>query len=183
MSVRSALITGILVNPEFLEGVLNVKVATGNMVNIVLNSESTKLQPLPRNNKELNPWGIEYVPYESELVRFVDAVVDMAKKFGSKEQVTTEKDWELLDFIFKGWCILYPRTSKDFLDHMKEWRLRSNRLGIVRERGGAMMQHKFNVPMEIYSMIMAIFPNQEWDKKFVNKFASRFAQFRGSDRL
>lgn len=134
-------------------------------------------------DKEKNPWGIKNIPYDRPIVDFVDALVAIAKKNGSKDQVETSYDWNTLDFMYKGWKILYPKTSKEFEDHMREWRRYSNHLGISKEKGGAMLQHKFNLPMPLYQMIDAIFPKQKWDKKFVDEFARRFAMFAGSDNL
>lgn len=144
------------------------------------------IQPVKKFSKydppEKNPWGIDDVPYEKPLVDFVDALVALAKAKDAHRTIERDTDWEVLDFIMKGWLILYPVTAKEFLDHMKEWRRQSKRLGVSRE-GEAMLQHKFNVPRPVYDMIKAIYPDQIWDKKFVLKFANRYFALRGSDKL
>lgn len=129
-----------------------------------------------------NPWGLKQVPYEAPLVGFIDALIDLAKKNGSKERVSTSFDYKTLDFIMKGYEVLYPQESKEFYTYMKEWRRQSTHLGVSRE-GDAILQHKFNLPQKVHDLIRVIFPKQEWNKKFVNNFAKRYGQFAGSERL
>lgn len=134
-------------------------------------------------NPQYKHFGIDSVPYEGALVAFVDALVELAKKNGSKDQVETSFDWNTIDYMFKGWQTLYPNTMKDFLDHMAMWRSQSTKYGVSREKGGAMIQHKMELPRPIHDMMKIIFPKQKWDKKFTEKFANRYVKLRGTDQF
>ena len=118
------------------------------------------------------------VPYETELVQVVDAIIKLAK--GRGKRVTGEKDWDVIEKVIRMWQTLYPQESKFFYDSMKKWRVNSKPSGINREKGGAMIQHKLEVPQKLYQLIEAVYPDQKWDKRFVEKFAKRFELFAGN---
>ena len=129
-----------------------------------------------------NPWNLEKIPYERYLVEFTDSLIDIAKRNGSKSRVETSHDWKTLDYIYRGWRILFPQTSKEFEDHMKNWRLLATKGGLSKEKN-ALIQHKLEIPLPLYQMIKTIFPDQKWNKEFVKKFSQNFGSFRGSDKL
>lgn len=131
----------------------------------------------------LRHFGIDSVPYEYPLVEFVDKLIELAKKNGSTLRVETSLDWNTIDYMFKGFEILYPTSSKEFYAHMAEWRRQSSRYGVSKEKGGAMVQHKMEIPMPVHQMMKIIFPLQVWDKKFAERFANRYAGLRGSDKI
>jgi len=138
-----------------------------------------------KNNqpKKFNPnEGIVYVPFERELVKFVDAIIEQRIKLGRPTQITKNSHWQLVELILRGWCALYPEYANRFFDHMKRVRNNAKRLGVARE-GEAMIQHQVEVPQSLYQMIMTAFPNQKWDKKFVLKFARRFSGFMAAHKL
>ena len=121
---------------------------------------------------------IQQVPYEGFLVQTIDALVKLAKPCG--KIIKTEYDWTVLEQTIRVWQTLYPQESEMFYKSMKKWWANTKRLGVSKEKGGAMVQHKLEVPQKLYQMIEAIFPNQKWDKKFVEKFAKRFRIFAGN---
>jgi len=121
---------------------------------------------------------IDQIPYESQLVSAVDALVKVAKPCG--KTVTKEYDWKVIEKIIKMWQVLYPEESEYFNKSMQTWRSHTKKSGIAKGKGGAMIQHKLEMPQKLHGLIMAIFPDQKWDKKFVNKFAKRFKLFAGN---
>lgn len=127
--------------------------------------------------------GIEWTPFEKELVFFIDNLLELHKRRGSPPQVSSETDWQTLEYILKGFETLYPQLSYDFYNNMREWRRLSSAHGISREKGGALIQHKLEVPEKVYNMIKIVFPQQKWDKKFSEKFARRFSSLTGTDAL
>jgi len=133
------------------------------------------------DSKDANPWGIEYVPYERYFVDFVDKLIEIANKNGSKDQVETSYDWETIEFIYRGFYIFYPKTAKDFEKHMAKVRLLSNKTATAREKGGAEIQLQIELPRPLYQMIKTIFDKQQWDKKFIRDFAKHFPQFKGGE--
>lgn len=137
--------------------------------------------PLGKLPPILKEGDIYHVPYERYLVEFVDSLIKLANKNESKSHVRREKDWETIAYMFKGFCVLYPQTAKSFLEHMKEVH-KASAHGIARE-GEGMIQHKLEVPRPFYEMFDAIFPDQEWDKKFCERFAQRMPMFAGGEKL
>lgn len=151
------------------------------LITVVDQASGTNVRK-PTKAEELNPWGLEEVPYERYMVEYVDKLIEVAKNNGSKGRVQTSLDWKTMEFIYKGWKVLYPKSSQEFESNMKLWRLRANDWGVSKEKGGAMIQHQLEVPMPLYQLIAAIFTDQTWDKKFVKSFARHFPQFMGSDK-
>lgn len=126
--------------------------------------------------------GIEYVPYETPIVKFVDYIIDKRIEMGRPTSITNERHWDLVSVIIKGWGDLYPEYANPFSDHMKTVRRHATRLGVSRE-GEAILQHQLEIPQSLYLLIKKAFPDQKWDKKFVSKFAQRFSGFMGADKL
>lgn len=124
---------------------------------------------------------MDYVPYEQELVGFVDAVVAMASRLKTNKYIQSENDWTVMEFLYKGWKALYPVQSNEFENHMAVIRAISNPMGVSREKGGATLQAQLEVPQKLHQMIAAFFPLQLWNKKFVAEFAHRFPQFKSSN--
>jgi hypothetical protein len=125
---------------------------------------------------------LNYVPYERDLVKFVDYIIDKRIALGRPTTITNEAHWDLIIFILRGWYALFPEYAGQFFKHMKEVRLRAKHLGVSRE-GEAMLQHLVEVPQSLYQMIDIAFPDQKWDKKFILKFAKRIPALAGADKL
>jgi hypothetical protein len=123
-----------------------------------------------------------YVPFEREIVTFTDKLIEIANKNKSQSSVTHESDWKTIEFMYRGFKILYPQSASDFEKEMQSIRnahqIRGNK-GISKERG-AMLQYMMSVPAPLYRMMRVIFSNQVWDRKFVNKWMSHFPQMRAS---
>lgn len=134
------------------------------------------------NMKNQNFTGIKFVPYEAPLVMATDKLLEYAKKNGSAECVTSEKDWETLEMIIRLWHTCYPEYAAQFFESMNLVRSHSNETGVARE-GEAMIQRQLEIPEKLISMIRVIFPVQKWDKKFVYKFAKRFSGFAAADKI
>lgn len=133
-------------------------------------------------NKDLNPFGIDYVPFETILVRFVDHILEERIKMGRPTHVTNDNHWGLIEFIIEGWSELYPEYSHDFIVHMKRVRLHANHLGVSRE-GEAIIQHQLEIPQKLFQLIMVAFPDQKWDREFNLQFAKHFPSLKGADKL
>jgi hypothetical protein len=124
---------------------------------------------------------IVQIPFERQMVEFVDNLVLIARKNGSSMFVKTSKDWDTIDFIYKGFAVLYPKTAEDFAKHMIVVHNATQfNHGIVKEKNGAMLEHILEIPAPLYKMIDVIFPMQKWDRKFANKFRSHFPLMAGS---
>lgn len=126
-----------------------------------------------------NPWGIKMIPYEKPIVDFVEALLDVAHRNNSRDYIQHAGDWKTMEFMYKGWAILYPKSAAEFDREMKSLRsLQKGRHAIARDKGGAIMQHKLKVPRPFYQMMTTIWRNQVFDEKFVNQFARYFPSFK-----
>lgn len=135
----------------------------------------------PINNIKDPNLNIKMEPFPRPMVEFVDNLMDYARKYSSMSDVTTQGDWDTLAFIYKGWKILYPQDAWNFEHDMMKVRKDTVKKGIVKE-GEAMMQHLMNIPGPLYHMIKTIFPNQKWNRKFINKLLFVFPQMRAYEK-
>lgn len=130
--------------------------------------------------KKFNPQeGIVQIPYEKEIVSFVDAVIDKNNKAGSHLFVQGSQDWDTIAFIYKGFSVLYPEDAADFEKHMHDVHQDTKWNHGISKEGDAMVEHILEIPMKLYKMIMAVFPDQKWDGKFARKFKGHFPQMAG----
>jgi hypothetical protein len=126
--------------------------------------------------------GIKQVPYDAPIVQFVDKLIELKQKNGRHGYVATEGDWETLEFLYKGWKILYPTAAFDFENDMKKIKKATIKNGIAKDKGGGIIQHIATVPQELYKMIQIVFPNQTWDHKFVIGLVKHMPIFRSYDK-
>lgn len=126
--------------------------------------------------------GIEMVPYEREFVKFADLVTEMVIANGRHATVEDEGDWKIINLLYKGWSIMYPHDVKDFERHMEDVRTHTFvEKGIIKE-GEAMMQYLMEVPKPLHDMVCAIYPLQQWDRKFVYGLLERFPGFKAYEK-
>jgi hypothetical protein len=121
-----------------------------------------------------------YVPFEKEIVNFTDKLVEIARKNNSNNSVTHENDWKTIEFMYRGFKILYPQDACDFEKEMERVRKQHSLQGNhgISSEGSAMLEYMMSVPAPLYRMMRVIFPTQIWDRKFVNKFTSHFPQMK-----
>jgi hypothetical protein len=115
-----------------------------------------------------------YVPFEKEIVGFTDKLIEIAHRNGSQDSVTHETDWKTIEFMYKGFKILYPKSARDFEKIMQMTRTATRFNKGISTEGSAKLQYMMEIPAPFYRMMKVIFPLQEWDRKFVNKFVSHF---------
>lgn len=125
-----------------------------------------------------DPSEIYHMPFERHLVEWTDSVVEMAKKLGCKKQIETEADWKVVEYIFKGWTVLFEADYKRFVDKMKFLRSELNNDQATAKEGGGRVQHQMEFPQTLYGLIDSIFPLQKWDTKFVREFANKIPDLR-----
>lgn len=118
---------------------------------------------------------IQMEPFPRITVELVDKMVEIAKKNESTSHVQTSGDWDTIINLYKLFKTFYPKTEADFIKQMKDFRKDEYAHGIGGDKG-ARIQHQMEVPKPLFSMIMAIFPDQQWDKKFVKDLAKVLPQ-------
>lgn len=144
-----------------------------------LDSPSSHLNK-PKVTKNNFLKGVKYVPYEGTLVSFVDRAVEMAHG-NTSHKIETESDWKVVEFLYKGFSILYPQDCQAFENYMHKVHLDSHdNRGISKGEHGAQLEHLLEIPEIFYKMIMVIFPEQKiQDKVFARKFMKRFKMVAG----
>lgn len=121
--------------------------------------------------------GITRVPYPKAVVEWIDKMLEFKKIHNCQNIVEGDSEWDLIDYLYKGWQIVYPDESSNFEQSMDFIRRHTVNKGIAKDKGEAMIQHQLEVPENFYKMFRVLFPYQNWDKKFVTKFINHFPQF------
>lgn len=127
--------------------------------------------------EDKNPWNLTQIPYERPIVGFIDALIEMANQNSSKDSIKWDKDWQTMEFLFKGFEALYPKTASDFYEHMANIRRHSKGVARVKD---ALIENKMEIPMPLFNMIKIIWKDQKFDKKFVEEFARRFPSLKST---
>lgn len=126
----------------------------------------------------------DYVPFEGEIVAAVDKILELCKQRGYPTEVKSDKDWEIVEFIFKIFATLYPEQYKSFVKNQK-WNKNNqkNQFASNSEKGGAQVRHLVEIPMVFYKLIVAAFPRQKInDKKFALEMGKRLPLMRWADK-
>lgn len=115
--------------------------------------------------------------FERRKVEQVDAIVRLAH--GERDLVSTESDWKVVEEIIKFFANEWPQEYREFKEVMPE---------IKQAKGEGYSQsreilHVGSVPPRLMKMIKAIFPSQQWDKKFTSKLVKKFPLFRVGESL
>lgn len=146
---------------------------------ITPNATIDPMKVIEENNPLLpDPSEIYYVPFEKHLVEWTDSVVEMAKKLDCGKQIETEADWKVIEYIFKGWTVLFEQDYKRFIDKMKFLKSSLSNDDATAKEGEGRVQHQMEFPMTLYKLIDSVFPLQKWDTKFVRKFANRMPELK-----
>jgi len=151
------------------------------MANIIRPKETWKnniIKPDPHlaayiYEKQVNPDHIIVLKqYERRLVDAVDRIIELAH--GNRETVRTEEDWKVVEELFKFFASEWPREYAEF----------KQSIGSIRDAKGEgysktrEIRHVGSLPPRFEKMIKVIFPYQQWDKEFVNKFVKKFPLFK-----
>lgn len=112
--------------------------------------------------------------FQREVVDAVDAIVELAH--GEREFVTTENDWKVFEELLKFWAKKWPDEYMEFKSVVSDIRATRNSGGYSQSKEikyvGALPSQRF------MKMVKVIFPAQQWDKKFTNKFVKKFPLFK-----
>lgn len=124
--------------------------------------------------KDSNPNApIVWRQFKKKHVDIIDHIVEISR--GEREDVKTIKDWEVVGELLKFFAEEWPHEFNPFKQQMAEIR-NSRRAGGYSETRE--IRYVAALPPRFERMIKAIFPNQQFDKKFVNKLANKFSVFR-----
>jgi hypothetical protein len=106
-------------------------------------------------------------------VEAVDRIVELAH--GYRSTITSNEDWRIVEELIKFFIYKWPDQWTEFkssLSDIKETR-RDGGYSESKE-----IKYVGSLPPKLMGLIKAIFPDQQWDKKFLNKFVNRFKLFK-----
>lgn len=123
--------------------------------------------------KETNPNSqIVLRQYERRIVERIDAIVELAH--GERDIISTASDWKVFEELLKFFASEWPDEFNEFQSTMKDIREIKGE-GYSRSRE---IKHVGSFPPKLMRITKAIFPSQQWDKKFTSKLVRRFPLFR-----
>ncbi len=111
--------------------------------------------------------------YQKHIVDAIDRIVEMAH--GQRESVTSENDWKVVEELLRFFARQWPNEFNNFKNAIPD--IRSSR----REKGyseSKEIMYIGSIPPRFMKLVKAIFPTQQWDKKFINKLVKRFPLFK-----
>ena len=117
--------------------------------------------------------------FNRKVVEDVDRIVELAH--GERDFIKSESDWKVMEGLLQFWASRWPDEYRSFKATVSDIRQTRSEDGYSESREikyvGALPSQRF------MKMIKAIFPAQQWDKKFVSKFVKRFPLFKVGDRI
>lgn len=127
--------------------------------------------------KETNPDAVIVLKqYEKRIVDRINHIVELAH--GERDTITSENDWkvfeELLVFFKEEWSNEFNQFRESASDIRQ-----AKGEGYSKSRE---ILHVGSIPPRLMKLVKAIFPSQQWDKKFVNKLVKRFPLFKVGGR-
>lgn len=111
--------------------------------------------------------------YQKKMVDRIDAIVELAH--GQRELVTSEHDWKIVEELMKFFAAEWPHEWSEFKTSIPDIRSSRNDKGYSESKE---IMYVGAIPPRLMKMIKAIFPMQQWDKKFTSKFVKRFKLFK-----
>ena len=124
--------------------------------------------------KTVNPDAVIVLKqYRRDVVDRVDRIIELAH--GQRDFVISENDWKIVEELFMFWANQWPNEYREFKSVVPD--IRSSR-----KDGGYSQSKEIKyvgaIPPRFMKMIKAIFPAQQWDKKFINKFVNKYPLFK-----
>ena len=112
--------------------------------------------------------------YKRDVVESVDSIIELAH--GQRDYVKSDSDWKVVEALLKFWSNKWPFEYREFKQSISDIRETRNDGGYSESKEikyiGALPSQRF------MKMIKAIFPAQQWDKNFTQKFVNKFPLFK-----
>ena len=103
----------------------------------------------------------------------IDHLVELSS--GKREEVRSQKDWEIMEELFNFFAKRWPNEYKDFKDAVPQIRSSRNRGGYSKSKE---MVYMGALPPRFERLIKAIFPLQSFNKDFMYKLIKRMPLFK-----
>ena len=104
----------------------------------------------------------------------VKAVDYLLEQVGFRNAVTTHEDWQALEKVLSFYWKQWPEDAKQFKDAIPGIRSSKGAGGYSQSRE---TRHVGSIPDRLMRLIKIVFPDQQWDKEFSNKFVRRYKIF------
>ncbi len=111
--------------------------------------------------------------YQRRIVERIDHIVELAH--GQRDSIASERDWKIFEELFIFFAEEWPAEYAEFKSSIPDIRTSRNDKGYSKSRE---MKYVGAIPPRLMRLTKAIFPSQQWDKKFVNKLVKRFPLFK-----
>lgn len=123
--------------------------------------------------KETNPDAqIVLRQFRRKYVEAIDHIVELAH--GERDFVTSDSDRKVMEELIKFFAEEWPEEFAEFKATILDIRSTRNEGGYSENKE---MKYVGAIPPRLAKMMKAIFPAQQWDKKFVNKLVKKFPLF------
>lgn len=113
--------------------------------------------------------------------RVADAVMKIGHgRGGAFAQVEREEDWTVIEQLTDLFAHLYPQEWEDFLESTAILRkYRTSKHGLLGDSkdNNALIRQVAQWPMTWELLIRTVYPNQKFDKKFIDRFVKRLPAF------
>jgi hypothetical protein len=124
--------------------------------------------------KQVNPASqLYWRQFHKEQVEQVDRIVEISR--GNRDFVKTLKDWEIVEELVKFFATSWPNEFEEFKSMIPDIR------GTRRDGGyseSKEIRYVGAFPVRLGRLIKAVFVEQQFDKKFVNRFVKKFPLFK-----
>lgn len=111
--------------------------------------------------------------YAKDVVLTIDKIVEMAR--GERDVVKSQKDWEIVGELLKFYAYKWKDEFEEFKKTIPD--IRSSRRADGKSDSGEIM-YVGALPQRFIRLIRAIFPFQQFDKKFIWKLVRKFPLFK-----
>lgn len=105
-------------------------------------------------------------------VEDVDKLVQLSR--GKRETVKTESDWHVLSELIVFYIQRWPQEWMEFRNTMPDIRKSRNARGYSKSKE---IKYVASIPLRLERLIKAIFPMNQFNKKFSYEFIRRFKVF------
>lgn len=124
----------------------------------------------------------EMLPIKRSDLDAVDYLMKVAG--GSRSTVETLSDWNVVAKIFEFWTRRWPRDWHNFASNIQDIRAtRARKDGYSKEKRKEGVRYLAAVDMRLMKLIKIIFPEQQWDRKFTDKFIRNIKISRVGERV
>jgi len=110
-----------------------------------------------------------------------DYLVRLYNKLGKPQaDIKSDNFWIMIDELVNNWSVIHKQEAKDFVSDIRLERSVEGTLSAMNKKN--IWKKSVAYPPKLYQMIKVFFPDLKLqDRKFINKFISRYPIFNASN--